>query len=423
MNPSQTQTRRATAWAGNKNLAWPRGLAWQVPIAAAGLGVELLVWGGARDLRFGDQQLPVFLVPLVAVAVFAPLVVRRQWPVQVFVVQWIYALTGALLVPDFEPFAGLLIALHAVAERCRPRVAWPLLGLTFVPLGINSYNGAAGRVHTSTSLAASMAANGLLYAVLFVGVWGIGRLAYAADVKSRRAREAQLADAAMALRHERLRLARELHDIVAHAVTAMIWQAAGARTLLSPQDTNSREAFLGIEKSGAQAMEELHRLLSLLRSVDPDLDYVQQPGLRDLQSLVSTSRRSGLDVELTVEGTPVSIDESVDLAAYRVIQESLTNTAKHGGQGATTRVRLSWSAERLLISVRDHAGTAPNTTLNGSARSPGYGLEGLVERVSLVGGEMVFGPVPGGFFVRAELPTTRAHHASETHVSHFLEDL
>jgi signal transduction histidine kinase len=422
VNPSRTQTPRPTGRARGRDLAWSGGLAWQAGVAAAGLGVELLVWGGARDLRFGAQELPAAFAPLVATAVFATLIVRRQWPVQVFVVQWIYAVTGALLIPEYEPFAGLLIALHAVAERCRPGISRSLLAVSFVPLGINSYNGAAGRLHTSTSLGASMAATGLLYAVLFLGVWGVGRLAYAADAKSRRAREAQLADAASALRHERLRLARELHDIVAHAVTAMIWHAAGAKTLVSPDDTNSRDAFAGIEKSGAQAMDELHRMLSLLRSVDPDVDYVKEPGLRDVPSLVSASRRSGLDVELTVEGTPAPIDASVDLAAYRIIQESLTNTAKHGGEGAAARVQLSWTPERLLISVRDQAGAAPHKRLVRSPKSSGYGLLGLVERVSLVGGEMVFASVSGGFLVRAELPTTKAHQVSGALAGHRLEE-
>jgi signal transduction histidine kinase len=364
----------------------------------------------------------VVTVPLVAAVVFATLVVRRQWPVEVFAVQWVYAATCAVLIQGYEPFAGLLIALHAVAERCRPTVAWPLLASSFVPLSINSYNGAVGRVHKSTSLAASMAASELLYAVLFLGVWGVGRLAYTADVRSRRAREAQAMEAAEALRHERLRLARELHDIVAHAVTAMIWQAAGARTMVSPEDTSSRDAFTGIEKSGAQAMEELHRLLTLLRSVDPDLDYLQQPGPRDLPSLVSASRVSGLDVQLRVDGTPAPIDQSVALAVYRVVQESLTNTAKHGGQGASVEVRLAWSPERLLITVRDQVGVAPDHGWLRGGKSPGYGLMGLVERVSLVGGEMVFGPVPGGFLVRAELPITNADQVLNAPMVHLGED-
>jgi signal transduction histidine kinase len=229
-----------------------------------------------------------------------------------------------------------------------------------------------------------------------------------ADRRARLAQEAYAHQAAEAVRTERLRLARELHDIVAHAVSAIILQAAGARTLVTTEDGRVRQAFTVIESAGVQAMNELHRLLGLLRTVDPDqtagTDFDDlQPGLEDLPALVDFSRASGLDINLVVEGRRARLDRSVDLAAYRVVQEALTNATKHGGRTVHVHVHYVLPEQQVSIEVRNlRESSQPATTVD--SLSSGHGLIGLAERVSLVGGRLRAGPVGDGFLVRAELP-------------------
>lgn len=248
-----------------------------------------------------------------------------------------------------------------------------------------------------------------LWTVLCVTVWALGRVAYLSERNAARRRQQQEADAAAAIVAERQRLARELHDIVAHAVTMMILQAAGAHTLV-PDPGDRVGAALGvIERAGVQAMSELHRLLGLLRAGDED-DIVeavqQQPRLANLGQLVAATRESGVWVDLAYSDTdPGLLDPSVDLAAYRLIQEALTNISKHGGRSPSAVVRLSWLPGTLDVSVRSFNGSGhqnPDTRI--SAISSGHGLRGLSERITLVGGSLHATPLADGFLVRASLP-------------------
>ena len=304
--------------------------------------VDLVVWGGDRQLR-GGGALPFWVVPVLTALVFSTLLVRWRHPSTVFWVQWTYALAG-LLLPGYEPFMGLLVALHAVACRTRPLVARSAVIACIVPFGIDSYNAAT---ELKGGVPAGFATSALLWAVLSGTVWGLGRISYAAHRRAERARELLAAEGVAAIRAERLRLARELHDVVAHAVSVMILQAAGARTLVHPRDERVRQSLEVIEAAGVQAMAELHRLLGLLRSVDPgpaDAVYEHQPTLKDLPSLIEFSRASGLVVDLAAEGEAAELDPSVDLAAYRVIQEALTNTCQARRPG---RCRANSSALAL----------------------------------------------------------------------------
>jgi signal transduction histidine kinase len=373
-----------------------------VAVVVLAVVVDLVVWAGDRQLISGGT-IPFWIVPVLTVLVFSTLLVRRRHPAIVFWVQWTYTLIG-LLLPFYEPFAGLIIALHAVACRTRPLVAWTALIACAVPFAIDSY-------YSAVFLKAGFATVALLWAVLSGAVWGLGRLSYAAKRRAERARELQAAEGQAAVRAERLRLARELHDVVAHAVSAMILQAAGARTLVHPQNERVRQSLEVIEAAGVQAMAELHRLLGLLRSVDPSLAddaWEHQPRLKDLPSLIELSRASGLVVDLAAEGEAAELDPSVDLAAYRIIQEALTNTSKHAGQGAATRIHLRWHSDGLTITVRDSAGLERPSRGRARPLSSGHGLIGLAERVNLVGGHFEAGAVAGGFLIQAELPLSAA---------------
>ncbi|MFN8112197.1 MAG: histidine kinase [Solirubrobacterales bacterium] len=203
---------------------------------------------------------------------------------------------------------------------------------------------------------------------------------------------------------ERSRMARELHDVLAHNLSVMIIQASGARRLLATDSAAAVDAAGLIERTGREALVELRHVLGPVHHGEGEaLDG--SPGLVQLEPLLQRSRGAGLPVELAVEGDPVELGPGADMAAYRLIQEALTNTLKHAGP-APTRVRLRWLPDGLRIEVADEGATAtagPAQPLAGS----GHGLIGMRERIGLYGGTVEAGPVAGGgFAVRAKLPTT-----------------
>ena len=220
-----------------------------------------------------------------------------------------------------------------------------------------------------------------------------------------------MALAAAAVDAERLRIARELHDIVAHAVTVMVLQSAGASRMAVKHPELAADAMRTVENIGKQAVAELRRLLEVLRAedaaagdADDAVDKIRGTSrLANLDDLVAQIRSIGINVAVEVTGTPCDLDPSVDLAAYRVIQEGLTNVNKHAGAGAEARVQLSWKPTELVIAVVDDGQVKAGIEHPAS----GYGLLGLAERVKLVGGRLESGPRPaGGFRVQAVLPTS-----------------
>ena len=225
----------------------------------------------------------------------------------------------------------------------------------------------------------------------------------AAEV-ARRAQRIELArenEAAVAAAEERQRMARELHDVVAHAITIMVVQAAGARRNLQRAPGPAGQAITAAEHAGREALNELRRLLTVVRPAAGAL-LAPQPGLAQLEGLVERTRAGGLAVELRIEGKPVSLPGGLDLAAYRVVQEALTNALRHAGP-ARAWVTVRYGKRRLLLKIHDDGRAAP------AAHAPGqgHGIAGMRERVRLYGGELVAGPRRGGGFeVNATLPLT-----------------
>jgi signal transduction histidine kinase len=201
----------------------------------------------------------------------------------------------------------------------------------------------------------------------------------------------------VAVGEERRRIARDLHDVVAHGVGVMTVQAGAARLLLEDDPARAREPLLAVEQAGRQALGELRRLLGILRQDEREPALRPQPGLADLEELLAQAGRAGLPVELVIEGAPAPVPAGVDLAAYRIVQEALTNTRKHAGPArASVAVRYGPDALELEISDDGRAG------VNGGG---GHGLIGMRERVALYGGQLDAGPRPeGGFSIRAHLP-------------------
>ncbi len=196
---------------------------------------------------------------------------------------------------------------------------------------------------------------------------------------------------------ERATVARELHDVVAHKVSVMVVQAGAERSILDPAATSTEETLRTIEATGREALVELRRLLGVLRSGESQ-SLVPQPTLADVDALVAQVRDTGLDVELSIEGEPRRLAPGVELSAFRIIQESLTNVLKHAG-GARAFVALRFDTDELEIEVRDEGGSA-----GAPGPGTGHGLLGIRERAALLGGRVDAGPTRDGYAVRAWLP-------------------
>ena len=209
---------------------------------------------------------------------------------------------------------------------------------------------------------------------------------------------ARTAAAERAVAEERQRIARELHDVVAHSVSVMTVQAGAVRRLLHPDQERERLALEAIEATGREALTEMRRPVGLLRDQSATPDFAPQPSMRAIDVLLGTVRESGLPVDLVVEGTPAELPPGVDLAAYRVIQEALTNALKYAGP-ARACVTVRWKRGELELEVANDGTSEPG------GDGGGHGLVGLRERVSLVGGTIESGPKEGGgFVVTAHLP-------------------
>ena len=238
--------------------------------------------------------------------------------------------------------------------------------------------------------------------VVFLAVWYAGRrLRLRSERDSRLLRERQ-EEAERIVAEERARIARELHDVVAHRVSLMTVQAGAAKTVAASDPAAAFRAMAAVEDAGRQALDELRHLLGVLRPTSvPDV-MQPQPSLAELDRLVEQTRQAGLDVLLTAEGTLTGLPARVELSAYRIVQESLTNVVKHAGPGALAAVRLTNDGRCLLVEVTDDGSGA--SRLSGA----GHGIVGMRERALLLGGSLDVGPgAGGGFGVRARLPLDR----------------
>ncbi|MDQ4492317.1 sensor histidine kinase [Sinomonas sp. ASV486] len=254
-------------------------------------------------------------------------------------------------------------------------------------------------------------------AVMFA-VFGISRLltsrkrALAAlEATARELGASRDAEARAQVELERTRISRELHDVVAHAVSVMVVQAGAAESILDTDPARARRALGAVQTTGREALNELRAMLAGLRSGSESAALAPQPGLADVPELLDRLRASGLTVDIATSGEPHTLAPAVDLAAYRVVQESLTNVVKHAG-AAPARIAYQYGPRSLRIDIDDD-GTAVPTAVPSSpvgavpvtSRSGGLGLRGMRERVELCGGSLEAGPTPPrGFHVRATLP-------------------
>jgi signal transduction histidine kinase len=252
----------------------------------------------------------------------------------------------------------------------------------------------------------------------FALVWVVGdslrtRRAYYAELEERAARlhREREAQSKAAVAAERARIARELHDVVAHNVSVMVVQADGAAYVLDAAPDQAKQALRTISQTGRLALAEMRRLLGVLRaSDDSGSEYLPQPGVDQLGELIRQVRGAGLPVDFDVKGTARPLSSGVELTAYRVVQEALTNTRKHGGPLASATVRLNYGERELRMLIDDDGhGARQELYQEGGADGLGQGLIGMRERIAMLGGTLDTGPRPGGGFrVSAALPLRAA---------------
>jgi signal transduction histidine kinase len=355
----------------------------------------------------------LLLVWLYGLAVLVPLIWRDRAPVTVFAAQCVLTAAAWPIMPHYVPVVGIPVALYAVAAHRSRKISLLALLVAFIPNELAAY--IAIRIHEGIG---AFIGNSVFLGLMAAAAWGAGRLTQAGQQhvqylereRERLERERETAREAVAA--ERRRIARELHDIVSHAVTVIVLQAAGAARVAPAACSQVTQSLGHIQAMGTQAMAELRRLLGVLQVSDAASPAVglgelgPQPGLADLPVLLGSLRSTGMLVTVNEEGTPGDLDPSVDLAAYRIVQEGLTNVLKHAGKDANPRLRLAWETHSLVIQIDNN--TNPAEAHRGQELSNRRGLMGLRERAHAAGGHLDAGPTEdqGGYRLSATLPTT-----------------
>ncbi len=355
---------------------------------------QVQIWTDAH----GHSRVPQTVT---AVAVSFAIAIRRPWTLRALLLTCAAFAAQLVFVPHQTGQGGpylvsLLLLFYGAGAFLDGHRA--LLGL-----GISAALGIATSLHKSSSLLAA-----LFGVVAFVLLpWIVGRARrlalqreYAArELAERVDSERELYVKAAAL-SERARLAREIHDVIAHCVSVMVIQAAGARTVMDREPERAEISLRSVERAGREALAEMRRLLGVLADGEDLRALAPQPGLEDLPQLVASTRSAGLRASIRIMGEPVAVPPGLSLCAYRVVQEALTNTLKHAGP-TRAQVDISWCSDALELKVIDAGGerTEPATG------SSGHGIAGMCERAALHGGSVEAGPAPGGgFVVQARIP-------------------
>jgi signal transduction histidine kinase len=350
----------------------------------------------------------LLLVWLYGLAALVPLAWRDKAPVIVFAAQCVLTVAAWPFMPLYTPVVGIPVALYAVSLHRNRKVSLLALSVSFIPNMLAA--AVAFRVYsTSAQQLRSFIPNILLLVIATVGAWGAGRVTSASQQHVQRLeREQKAAREAEVLAAERRRIARDLHDIVSHAVTVIVLQAAGAARVADTNFIQAKQSLAHIEATGKQVMAELRQLFHVLDETnDLTLDnqstakFRPPPGLADLAVLLTSFRDIGMLVTLHVEGTARNLEPSADLAAYRVVQEGLTNVLKHGGKDSHPCLRLAWRAQSVLIEINNNIFVE---TRYGQTLSIGRGLIGLREQVHAVGGHLHVGARNGRYSLTATLP-------------------
>jgi signal transduction histidine kinase len=389
-----------------RTLAGMTGMLTARPLPARSRAFDLLL-AGSLCMVFGFLSLAqAHFGGLLSFGMLVPLIWRRTHPELVFfavcsvaTLQWLIGIELQL------GNIGLLVALYAITVYGDVRLS--RVALAIGGLGVLM---ATSRYWAASDWKQQVTTMGGLAAVVF-GVWAFGerrrtRGLYVAQLEERAAQLERDRDreSKLAVSNERTRIAREIHDVVAHGLSIMIVQADGGLYAADQSPEAAKKALATIGDTGRTSLTEMRKMLGLLKQDERELDPNQprpQPGVSSLPELIENVRDAGLAVEYQVTGQPRELPALLGLTAYRIVQEGLTNTLKHAGPGARTSVLLDFGREMLTVVVTDDgrgAGVAPSV-------DPGHGLVGMRQRVSVSGGTVSAGPkAGGGYEVIARLP-------------------
>jgi signal transduction histidine kinase len=344
---------------------------------------------------------PPWVNAVAAAGVTLPVAWRRSYPLLVpplmlaFVV-WQEALGGDLVENSITPILTIPMAVYSGAVLLDRRRA------------VLSFVVALALIWIDVLIADNSTADTLVFTLLLVGgPFLVGRIVNARIMLARELREKaarlereQQERAKLAVAEERARIAREMHDVVAHNLSVMVVQSSAARRMIDRNPERASEALASVEHTGREALAEMRRMLDMLRGDDEDVALAPQPSIDELDALLERARESGLDVDLEVEGERRRVQSSVDLSCFRIVQEALSNTIKHAG-AEHAHVRLRYGPDEVEVDVTDD-GRGVRPQRNGNS---GHGLVGMRERVAMLGGRLEAGyRADGGFEVRATLP-------------------
>jgi signal transduction histidine kinase len=354
------------------------------------------------EVVISGEGAPLPLLMLVAAGYSLPFAWRRVYPLGVVCVIVASVVIEAALLVDpttfFVPFLGVLLFSYSAGAYADGRRAYAGLAVMGVA------------VMTVTALSPGQVIGDYIFPTAFAIVsWLSGRILRTRTRLTEELHEATLREeeahehaALIAAADERRRIAREMHDVVAHSVSVMVVQAGGARRILERDPARAIAAAEQIERTGREALAEMRRLLGVLHADDEEhAARAPQPTMASVGALVARAREAGLPVELHETGKRRSLPAGLDLAAFRVVQEGLTNAIKYSGRAAT-EVHVTWGERELVLEIADRG---PGAARDHVIAEGGHGLVGMRERVRLYGGELETGPRSGGGFrIRAKLP-------------------
>jgi signal transduction histidine kinase len=373
---------------------------WFDALVAAGIGVGIAAVVVDRSHKDGPEG-PLWLDVVLVLAIMLPFFARRRWPFgAIAVIPVVVAVAAWLdgrLVPDNIAifFTGAAVS-FLVALRPSWRQAVAGIALVYGANVVIEHFDPKGRP-------GDIVFSSVLFGVVWVVGFALGqKFAEVDEAKERalRAEREREEGAQAAVVEERARIARELHDVVGHSVSVMTVQASGVRRLLRPDQEREREALLTVERTGREALAEMRRMVGVLRRPEEAPALAPQPSLEHVERLVDQAREAGLPVELRVVGEAVELPAGVDLTAYRLVQEGLTNALKHA-RATRAEVLVNYGRGEIEVMVSDDGRGV------GNGDGGGHGLVGIRERVSVYGGQLDAGPQPGGGYrLRAKLPVS-----------------
>lgn len=371
----------------------------RLPRLDVAMSAGMLVVGVAEASLLADvpHRVPVAIAEAVMALAIAW---RRARPLTAAAVVGaaVVAATVAGLPPEspYIPLLSMVVVAYTVVSYCSPRHA--AIGVSMVVLALCLQVWLAGQSWDN-----------LGFGLTFIGIfWAFGRIvrmrsaqAVESELRAERLQAEYVEHARRVVTEERTRIAREVHDVIAHSVSVMVVQAGAAQQVMRDDPRLAEEALENVQRAGRESIRELAGLLGILREDSADMGFDPQPTLAELPRLVEEARAAGLTVDLTTEGEAVDLQAGVELAVYRVVQEALTNIRKHAGTSSTAAIRLAYGPGDVQVEVVDD-GPGEDALV---AYGTGHGLVGIRERVTAYGGTLAAGGHPGGGYrVSARIP-------------------